>query len=262
MDVPEIPVDTDSPPSKEIAKDDFQEKIIKKTPNQLFIPTDISSSQALQDNLCQFVNDSELFEAKDADLVPPYLFLAMAQMQPCKLQKEDRVGCYKDRSIGFKGMCCKHCGGAPGFGKYFPATVRSLAQTTTSQTIIKHVANKCTKCPDDVKKLLKKLHKEGLAQGGNYGRGGKDVNEGKPKYGSRKIFFARLWAKIQGVEVPPIPEETRKEEEMSSLGDESASANETRSMTTEEDTDDEEHWEAQRNAKSKIFGKKRRYIYL
>lgn len=240
------------------------------TPNQIKIPTDIDSAQALQDNLCQFIGDSELFTPQDATLVPPYLFLAMAQMKPCSLKAEDRVGCYKDRPLGFRGMSCKFCGGAPGFGKYFPATVRSLAQTTTSQTIIKHVSKKCSKTPESVKALLSKLQRDGLAQGGNYGRGGKDVSDGKPKYGSRKVFFQRLWANIHGEVPPPIPEEAKKEEEMSSLGDDSASAAETRSMTTVEDTDDDEaHWEGNHHQHQRYSSrrrvssdKKRKFNYL
>jgi len=209
-----------------------------QTPNQVFIPSHISSSQILQDSMNDILGDSPLLSPEDADLVPPYLFLAMAQMKPCKLSPEDRVGCYKDRGVGFSGMCCKHCGGAPCFGKYFPASVRSLAQTTTSQTIIKHVSRKCTKCPDEIKILLDKLHKEGLSQGGNYGRGGKETNDGKPKYGSRKIFFQRLWARIHGLEVPSLSDNTKKEEEMSSLGEDSSSVAD-KSVTTVEETDDE-----------------------
>merc|ERR1712087_494833 len=219
-----------------------------RAPNQVFIPTHISSTQILQDNLYEFLVDSSLLSPEDADLVPPYLFLAMAQMELCELKPEDRVGCYKNRELGFRGMRCKHCGGSPGFGKYFPASVRSLAQTTTSQTIIKHVGKKCTKCPENIKSLLDKLQKDGLAQGGNYGRGGKDANDGKPKYGSRKVFFQRLWSKIHQLEIPPIPEAPKKEEEMSSLGEESASVAE-KSMTTVEDTDDES-WVGQKQYSS------------
>ena len=84
----------------------------------------------------QLLGDSKLVTMEDRDLVPDCLFVAMAQMKPCRLQPTDRGGCYKSREIGFIGMACKHCGGQPGFGRYFPNSVRSLAQTTTSQTIL------------------------------------------------------------------------------------------------------------------------------
>lgn len=66
------------------------------------------------------LGDSKLVYMKDRDLVPDALFVVMAQMKACKLTQADRVGCYKNREIGFVGMCCKHCGGQPGFGRYYP----------------------------------------------------------------------------------------------------------------------------------------------
>lgn len=91
-------------------------------------------------------------------------------------------------------MCCKHCGGQPGFGRYFPNSVRSLAQTTTSQTILKHIGGKCRFCPPTIRKAVLELqrqqaHKEGLASS-------------RPRYGSRKIFFQRMWARLHGKQQP------------------------------------------------------------
>ena len=60
------------------------------------------------------LSGSDIVVMKDRDLVPDALFLAIAQMKPCKLAHADRVGCYKSRDIGFLGLCCKHCGGQPG----------------------------------------------------------------------------------------------------------------------------------------------------
>jgi hypothetical protein len=127
---------------------------------------------------------------KDRDLVPDALFVAMAQMKQCKLTQADRVGCYKTREIGFTGMCCKHCGGQPGFGRYYPNSVRSLAQTTTSQTILKHVGGKCRFCPPHVRQALLELQRQQAAKEG--------IAAGRPRYGSRKIFFQRVWARLHG----------------------------------------------------------------
>jgi hypothetical protein len=41
---------------------------------------------------------------EDQDLVPPALFVAMAQLQACHLAQLDRVGCYKVQEIGFVGL--------------------------------------------------------------------------------------------------------------------------------------------------------------
>jgi hypothetical protein len=134
------------------------------------------------------IEDSELVVMKDRDLVPDSLFVAMAQMKPCRLNHADRVGCYKNRDLGFLGMCCKHCGGQPGFGRYYPNSVRSLAQTTTSQTILKHIGNKCRFAPPHVRNAVLQLQQQSsLCEG---------MTSGRPRYGSRKIFFQRIWARL------------------------------------------------------------------
>jgi hypothetical protein len=50
-----------------------------------------------------------LVTPEEKHLVTDYLYLALEQMQPCKLQDADRVGCYKGRRTGFPGLACKHC---------------------------------------------------------------------------------------------------------------------------------------------------------
>lgn len=138
----------------------------------------------------ELLSDSELVHLKDRDLVPDALFLAMAQMKACTLTLADRVGCYKNREIGFVGMCCKHCGGQPGFGRYYPNSVRSLAQTTTSQTILKHIGSKCRYCPTHVRSAVNEFQRlQTLREGSGPGR---------PRYGSRKIFFQRVWSRLHG----------------------------------------------------------------
>jgi hypothetical protein len=81
---------------------------------------------------------------EDRDLLPPALFVAVAQVQACHLMQLDRVGCYKTREIGFFGLACKYCGGLAGFGRYFPHSVHSLAQTTTSKAILQHSCRRCS----------------------------------------------------------------------------------------------------------------------
>lgn len=127
---------------------------------------------------------------EDRDLIPDALFVALGQMKPCRLQQTDRVGCYKTRIFGFLGMCCKHCGGQPGFGRYFPNSVRSLAQTTTSQTILKHVGGKCRFCPQNVRKAVLELQRQQAHK--------EHLTTGRPRYGSRKIFFQRMWTRLHG----------------------------------------------------------------
>lgn len=158
---------------------------------------------SLTSTLSTLMGETDLVDTEDLDLVPDYLFLAMSQLKPCELSEQDKVGCYKDRDIGFSGMACKHCGGQPGFGKYFPATVRSLAQTTTSQTILKHVGQKCRMCPPNIRNSILALQGQEDAEKSTYARG--PCDDGRPRYGSRKVFFQRVWARLHGEPVPALP---------------------------------------------------------
>ena len=143
------------------------------------------------------------------------MYIAIGQLKLCKLTKSDQVGSYKDRPIDFVGLCCKWCNGQPGFGRYFPNSCRSLAQTTTSTTIVKHISAKCRSVPTAIKKTVLELDRQqrhrhvyyhdihhvhnqnqrnGTQEGGTTGIAGAD----RPRYGSRKIFFQRLWERIHG----------------------------------------------------------------
>lgn len=161
-------------------------RLLPETPlsPKLSQPVDLSDLPPLE----SLIEGSKLVFMKDRDLVPDALFVAMAQMKPCRLTPADRVGCYKTREIGFLGMSCKHCEGQPGFGRYYPNSVRSLAQTTTSQTILKHIAGKCRFCPQSIRDAVIKLQQEpGPVE---------NTSSGRPRYGSRKIFFQRVWSRL------------------------------------------------------------------
>ena len=200
-----------------------KEKKLKKSLESGVVATDdVASLQAMIDefveyDLTKFVDESNpLVQYKDRDLVPDALFVAMLQMKVCYLTQADRVGCYKTRDLGFVGMCCKHCNGQPGFGRYFPNSVRSLAQTTTSQTILKHIANKCRFCPPNIRDVVVELIRQQTikeaaaaavtthtihnvisgATSGAVTSANNQVAAGRPRYGSRKIFFHRVWSRL------------------------------------------------------------------
>jgi hypothetical protein len=136
------------------------------------------------------IGGSPLVKKQDRNLVPDALFVAMAQLEPCRLTIADKTGSYRKLELGFVGFCCKHCGGQPGFGRYFPSTQRSCAQTTSSQTIVKHMDSKCRYVPDTIRNVIVELerihqHKE-------------LTNElGRPRYGARKVFFQRVWKRLR-----------------------------------------------------------------
>lgn len=136
------------------------------------------------------VDSPPLVFPEDKPLISDYLYLTLEQMAPCNLMEADRVGCYKTRQVGFPGLACKHCVGQAGCGRYFPASEASLSQTTTSQTIMNHVRN-CRRCPIEIRENLEIMKRNRM------GPDGKRAD--KPKHGGRKVFFHRLWCRIQGI---------------------------------------------------------------
>lgn len=146
-------------------------------------------------NVPQQLEDRPLVFPEDMDLISDYLYLTLEQMSPCRLMEADRVGCYKSRQVGFPGLACKHCVGQAGCGRYFPASEASLSQTTTSQTIMNHVRN-CRRCPAEIRDNLEMMKRSRM------GPEGKKAD--KPKHGGRKVFFHRLWCRLQGL---PMTEE-------------------------------------------------------
>ncbi|GKY94725.1 hypothetical protein MPSEU_000437900 [Mayamaea pseudoterrestris] len=129
---------------------------------------------------------------EDKPLISDYLYLTMEQMALCNLMEADRVGCYKTRKVGFPGIACRHCVGQAGCGRYFPASEASLSQTTTSQTILNHVRN-CRRCPAHIRDELEIMKRERTGPDGK--------RHEKPKHGGRKVFFHRLWCRIQGLDI-------------------------------------------------------------
>jgi hypothetical protein len=127
--------------------------------------------------------------ATDRGLISDAQLAAIAQMSLCHLTEADRIGWFKNRAVGFGGLCCKHCGGRPSFGRYFPNSVRSFAQTTSSQTIISHIALYCPKCPKDIRDIVMQLQRKENSIAGT-------VSLSNSNYGSRKVFFDRVWSRM------------------------------------------------------------------
>jgi hypothetical protein len=104
------------------------------------------------------LHDSRLVTQNEYGLVPDYMFLAYAQLISCKIDETDKVGPYSERPSGFVGLCCRHCCyddknnvGSWHGGRYFPDSIRSLAQTTATKTVVKHITSKCHYVPDNIK---------------------------------------------------------------------------------------------------------------
>lgn len=173
---------------------------------------DLSDDQTI----LRIMGDSELVDMQDREFIPDYIFLAMAQLQPCFVTPVDKIGTYKTREVGFKGMSCKHCGGEPGFGRYFPETLRSLSQTTTSQTIVKHIAFKCRACPREIRNSVRVLKEQQDTKDQMAKEYRRSRFEERPKYGSRKVFFQRLWSRLHDASAPS-PKNSNRNKDLKGL---------------------------------------------
>ena len=173
----------------------------KATPKVKKTPPPKPALEPIPPKPAPVVDSRPLVFPEDKPLISDYLYLTLEQMGPCTLMEADRVGCYKTRKVGFPGLACRHCVGQAGCGRYFPASEASLSQTTTSQTIMNHVRN-CRRCPIEIRENLEIMKRNRM------GPDGKRAD--KPKHGGRKVFFHRLWCRIQGL---PIEEREGEAEE-------------------------------------------------
>jgi hypothetical protein len=139
------------------------------------------------------VKDSKLIQMVDKGLIPDSQFISIAQMDTCELTEEDRIGYNKGREIGFTGLCCRYCRGKPGFGRFFPNTVRNLEKTSARDTMVSHISLFCQSCPDNVRDAVLSLKRIETS------RDGSSTMKGLI-YGSGKLFFRRIWGRLQGTD--------------------------------------------------------------
>jgi hypothetical protein len=137
----------------------------------------------------ELLKDTELVCMEDQGLISDSQFAAISQMVRCQLTHEDRIGYNKDRAIGFVGMACRHCGGHPGFGRYFPNTVRNFEKTSARDTIVSHVAMFCKQCPEIIRNAMLSLKRIESSRNGSATMKGL-------VYGSGKLFFRRVWSRL------------------------------------------------------------------
>jgi len=145
----------------------------------------------------RLVRDSSLVTMEDYGLVLDSQFAAVAQMDRCSLQKEDQIGYNKGRAVGFVGLCCRYCGGRPGFGRFFPNTERNLEKTSARDTMVSHISLFCKQVPDDVRSALLSLKRIESSKDGS-------ATMKKLIYGSGKLFHHRVWMRLHSPETSGV----------------------------------------------------------
>lgn len=165
--------------------------------NEVAIPSSGTDNIAAEDIPWEtLVQDSKIVTLNDFGLISDSQFAAIAQMDCCELTEADRIGYNKSREIGFVGFCCRHCGGRPGFGRYFPDSIRNLEKTSARDTIVSHISLFCQQCPGDVRNALLSLKRIESSHDGSATMKGLI-------YGSGKLFFRRVWSRLHGDSAEP-----------------------------------------------------------
>jgi hypothetical protein len=124
------------------------------------------------------------------------MFVAFSQMKPCKVTEEDLIGKNKNLKIGMPGICCKHCGGSPGCGRFFPSTFNSFVNGTNPDRVLAHVGHICIHTPSNIRHAIHELERQ------------ENVKPTSLRYGSRKSFFWYIWSKFQSVSIDSQCEES------------------------------------------------------
>jgi hypothetical protein len=123
----------------------------------------------------------------DKEMVPPYVYFLMRQVEPCYFTEADRFVARSKGPVGFAGFQCRHCVGHAGLGKYFPVNSKALSTNSTSQNIHAHLL-KCRKTPQHLKEELLFLKSE-------------KVKSPRLVPGWRKTFFEQVWERLHGDKV-------------------------------------------------------------
>jgi hypothetical protein len=132
------------------------------------------------------------------------------------LVEEDRIGKYKSRELGFTGICCKHCGGQPGCGRYFPGSFNSFLSGKNAENMVDHIVKECEMASPQLKLIIQRLE--------NFDK----TTKARPPHGSRKKFFFHIWTRLR--------EYNNNKEDEQSLSDLSPIPLKTSSSRSDDDT--------------------------
>lgn len=132
--------------------------------------------------LCSFIDD------KHRSLVTDYTNHVINQLEVATFSERDRKGNRTKVPIHFKGMACRHCKGFDGrTGRYFPSSLKTLADSKKTLYAIGRHLEQCKYCPNDVKTNLRDSMKYHA----------KDIKEKyKRRHGSQRAYFRKIWESL------------------------------------------------------------------
>jgi hypothetical protein len=121
---------------------------------------------------------------EDSKVSTKFSYCLLSQIQSCYFTEADRLGKRVGLSFGYPGLACKHCYGGYGSGRYFPSSIKTMADTSKTMNVLFGHMMKCRQCPVDIKEQLRQL------------RGSHDEERSLMKFGSQKAFFTKLWRRL------------------------------------------------------------------
>jgi hypothetical protein len=112
-----------------------------------------------------------------------YSFLLLSQMRRCVFTEADRLGKRKGLPSGFAGLACRHCIESYGSGRFFPASIKTLSDTSKTLDVINNHMVRCSNIPTTIVAELGIL------------RQSHDIERAEMKFGSQKGELKR-WSSV------------------------------------------------------------------
>jgi hypothetical protein len=140
----------------------------------------------------------EVVDPSDHDYgATKFSYEVMAAMIPCTFKKNDSRGKRINLPVGFPGLCCRYCLGGKETeqsvtktGRFFPASIKTMADTAKSLMAIYRHLVRCDDCPLIVKERMERFMQT------------HESERRRRAYGSQKQFYTRIWYRLHG-RLPP-----------------------------------------------------------
>jgi hypothetical protein len=114
-----------------------------------------------------------------------FTFHIMSQLRPCAFTEADRLGRRRGLEVGYRGLACRHCLGEHGCsGRFFPSSVKTMADASKTLDVVYRHVLKCKDCPWNIKCGLKTL------------RTFHDTERSKMPFGNQRAFFLKIWGRL------------------------------------------------------------------
>ena len=134
----------------------------------------------------RMVYTSELKKGGLNNIGTQFCKYTLREFTKSEFREGDLIGKRRGLKFGYPGLMCAHCAGKDRRlgGRYFPSTIKTLADTKKSLlTFYSHLL-KCPEFPAKDKLKLKEFYKT------------HEVERETQKYGSQKMFFMVIWHRL------------------------------------------------------------------